>query len=71
MQASLTAEKLERVRSVMGAACRAVTMSKRKLLSLLGHLTFAMPIIPQVCTFDSRLLDLWKTVANLQDTRWV
>ncbi|XP_046873720.1 LOW QUALITY PROTEIN: uncharacterized protein LOC124466092 [Hypomesus transpacificus] len=68
MQASLPAEKLERIRSVMGAASSAVSMSKREMLSLLGHLTFAMRIIPQGRSFVSRLLDLCKTVANLQDT---
>ena len=68
MQASLPAEKLECIRSVMGAFCSALSMSKREMLSLLGHLTFAMRINPQWRSFVLRLLDLCKTVDNLHDT---
>ena len=68
MQASLSAEKLEHIRSIMGTACSAVSMSKREMLSLLGHLTIAMRIIPQGRSFVSCLLDLCKTMDNLQDT---
>ena len=34
MQASLPAEKLERIRSVIGATCSEVSMSKRKMLAV-------------------------------------
>ncbi|XP_046891922.1 uncharacterized protein LOC124477894 [Hypomesus transpacificus] len=67
MQALLPAEKLERVRSVLKAALGAASMAKRELLSLLGHLYFAMRIIPQGRAFVSRLLDLAKSVPHLQD----
>lgn len=43
------------------------TMSKRNLLSLLGHLNFATKIIPQGRSFVSRLLDLAKSVEKLHD----
>lgn len=67
MQASLPAEKLSRIRQVMHDACASQSFCKRELLSLLGHLNFAMRVIPQGRSFVSRLLDLSKTVENLSD----
>ena len=67
MQASLPLEKLARIREIMKGASDAATITKRELLSLLGHLNFAMRIIPQGRSFVSRLLDLSKTVNNLYD----
>lgn len=43
-------------------------MSKKELLSLLGHLNFAMRIIPQGRSFISRLIDLSKTIDRLHDS---
>ena len=42
--------------------------SKRDLLSLFGHINFAMRIIPQGRSFVSRLLVLANSVQNLRDT---
>lgn len=67
MQASLPLEKLVRIRAVIKHASVAASVSKRELLSLLGHLTFAMRIIPQGRSFVSRLLDLSKTASALHD----
>ena len=68
MQASLPLDKLERVRSVLRAASGSASMVKRDLLSLLGHLNFAMRIVPQGRSFVSRLLDLAKSVPHLRDS---
>ena len=51
----------------MKKAQEAVAFSKRELLSLLGHLNFAMRVIPQGRSFISRLLDLSKSVEKLHD----
>ncbi len=67
MQASLPLEKLNRIREIMREQI-SKNISKRELLSLLGHLNFAMRVIPQGRAFVSRLLDLSKTVKNLHDT---
>lgn len=67
MQASLPPEKLTRIRQVMHSAQESASFSKRDLLSLLGHLNFAMRVIPQGRSFISRLLDLSKSVKNLSD----
>ena len=67
MQASLPLEKLERIREIMQHFLDAVSISKQELLSLLGHLNFAMRIIPQGRSFIARLLDLSKSVVNLFD----
>lgn len=67
MQASLPSEKLERIRQVMHEAQHSTIFTKRDLLSLLGHLNFAMRVIPQGRSFISRLLDLAKSVKALQD----
>lgn len=67
MQASLPLEKLNRIREIMKEQV-SKSISKRDLLSLLGHLNFAMRVIPQGRSFISRLLDLSKSVEKLHDT---
>ena len=67
MQASLPSDKLERVRSLLRAASGSASMAKCNLLSLLGHLNFAMRIVPQGRSFVSRLLDAAKSVLHLRD----
>ncbi|XP_047187859.1 uncharacterized protein LOC124850010 [Scophthalmus maximus] len=68
MQASLPLEKLVRIREIMKSVLDAASITKCELLSLLGHLNFAMRIIPQGRSFISRLLDLSKTADKLHDT---
>ncbi len=58
MQASLPSEKINK---------KSASFSKRDLLSLLGHLNFGMRIIPQGRSFIARLLDLSKSVKDLND----
>ncbi|XP_039528978.1 uncharacterized protein LOC120480100 [Pimephales promelas] len=67
MQASLPDDKLSRIRAVLESFLVARTASKRDMLSLLGHLNFAMRIIPQGRSFISRLLTLAHSVDRLQD----
>ncbi len=67
MQASLPSEKINRIREVMRNAKKSASFSKRDLLSLLGHLNFVMRIIPQGRSFIARLLDLSKSVKDLND----
>ncbi|XP_024865010.1 uncharacterized protein LOC112451073 [Kryptolebias marmoratus] len=67
MVASLPAEKLSRIREVSRSFESKPIVSKRQLLSLLGHLNFAMRIIPQGRSFISRLLDLANSVPSLID----
>lgn len=67
MQASLPEEKLTRIRSIFASFLSSSVVSKRELLSLLGHLNFAMRIIPQGRSFISRLLSLAHSVENLGD----
>lgn len=67
MQASLPLEKLVRIREAIKSAADAESLSKKELLSLLGHFNFATRIIPQGRSFISRLLDLSKTANNLHD----
>lgn len=50
----------------MGVQC-STAIFKRDLLSLLGHLNFAMCVIAQGRSFISRLLNLSQTVNNLSD----
>nr|XP_055074593.1 uncharacterized protein LOC129454107 [Misgurnus anguillicaudatus] len=68
MQASLPIEKLVRIRSFIESFLERRTVSKHDMLSLLGHLNFAMRIIPQGRSFISRLLTLAHSVVNLTDT---
>ncbi|XP_041958640.1 uncharacterized protein LOC121717981 [Alosa sapidissima] len=67
MRASLPGEKLARIREVSASFLSVGTVAKRDLLSLLGHLNFAMRIIPQGRSFISRLLILAHSVVNLSD----
>lgn len=67
MQASLPNDKLSRIRSVMEDFILLRVVSKREMLSLIGHLNFAMSIIPQGRPFISRLLTLAYNVPNLSD----
>ncbi len=67
MQASLPSDKLNHIREVKRNAKKLVSFSKRDLLSLLGHLNFAMQIIPQGSFFIARLLDFSKSVKDLND----
>lgn len=67
MQASLPLEKLNRIREVMKGALERDFLTKKELLSLLGHLNFEMQIVPQGRSFISRLIDLSKTVDRLLD----
>ncbi|XDV29423.1 hypothetical protein PO909_032553 [Leuciscus waleckii] len=67
MQASLPSEKLVRIRSFLELFSSLQTVSKRDMLSLLGHLNFAMSIIPQGRAFISRLLTLAHSVEKLSD----
>lgn len=67
MQASLPIDKLNRIREVLQDFLLTPSVTKRELLSLLGHLNFAMRIIPQGRSFISRLLDISKSVSHLHD----
>ena len=67
LRASLPEEKLLRLRAVLASAAISVAMTKRDLLSLLGHLNFAMRIIPHGRSFVSRLLGMAKSVPALHD----
>lgn len=68
MQASLPDEKLIRIREFTQSFISSCSVSKRDMLSLLGHFNFAMSIIPQGRAFISRLLILAHSVVNLSDT---
>ncbi|XP_034567346.1 uncharacterized protein LOC117832365 [Notolabrus celidotus] len=68
MQASLPQDKLSRIRDAIRSLSASAVLSKRDLLSLLGHLNFAMRIIPHGRSFISRLLVLANSVQNLKDT---
>ncbi|XP_007540736.2 uncharacterized protein LOC103129532 [Poecilia formosa] len=67
MLASLPEDKLARIRQISRSHLSSSVLSKRDLLSLLGHLNFAMCIIPQGRSFISRLLDLANSVPHLLD----
>ena len=67
MKASLPLDKLLSVRSIAASHSSAVTISKRQLLSLLGHLSFAIRVIPQGRSFISRLLETASSVSHLHD----
>uniref|UniRef100_UPI0037E76AD8 uncharacterized protein n=1 Tax=Semicossyphus pulcher TaxID=241346 RepID=UPI0037E76AD8 len=67
MKASLPAEKLQRIRDISKSYCAAEYITKQQLLSLLGHLNFAMRVIPQGRSFISRLLEMSSSVHNLHD----
>lgn len=66
-QASLPKEKIDRIILVSSTLLEKTSCSKRELLSLLGHLNFAMRIIPQGRPFISHLLSLASSVHSLED----
>ncbi len=66
-QVSLPKEKIDRIILVSSSLIDSSRCSKRKLLSLLGHLNFAMRIIPQGRPFISHLLLLASSVHALED----
>ena len=65
MEASLPMEKLSRIRELIESA--GLPISKRQLLSLLGHFNYAMRIIPQGRSFIARLLEAASSVNSLSD----
>lgn len=67
MKASLPYDKLQRIRDITKSYCAQHIITKQQLLSLLGHLNFAMRVIPQGRSFISRLLDAASAVKNLHD----
>ncbi|XP_077957070.1 uncharacterized protein LOC120819784 [Gasterosteus aculeatus] len=67
MKASFPMAKLQRIREFTKLCCDAGTISKQQLLSLLGHLNFAMRVIPQGRSFISRLLDTASSVPRLHE----
>lgn len=67
MKASLPVEKLERACSMARSLVASSVMTKRQVLSLLGHLNFSMRVIPQGRSFISRLLVLASSVSGLLD----
>ncbi len=66
-QASLPKEKIDRTILVASTLAANPTCSKRELLSVLGHLNFAMRIIPQGRPFISHLLTLASSTHALED----
>ncbi|KAG1936323.1 proline and serine-rich protein 1-like [Pimephales promelas] len=66
-QASLPKEKIDRIILVSSTLIDRSNCSKRELLSLLGHLNFAMRIIPQGRPFILHLLSLASSVNALED----
>ncbi len=66
-QASLPKEKIDRMILVASTLAAKPICSKRELLSVLGHLNFAMRIIPQGRPFISHLLTLASSTHALED----
>lgn len=67
MKASLPNDKLQRIRDITKSCCEQQVITKQQLLSLLGHLNFAMRVIPQGRSFISCLLEAASAVKNLHD----
>ncbi|XP_029912530.1 uncharacterized protein LOC115362654 [Myripristis murdjan] len=67
IQASLPVEKLNRISLLISNFLLAPHCTKRQLLSLLGHLNFAIRIIPQGKAFISHLLSIATSVPSLLD----
>ncbi len=67
MKASFPEVKLNRIQQILSSYHSAKLVSKWDLLSLLGHLNFAMCIIPHGRAFISRLLQRSKSVTSLHD----
>ncbi len=66
-QVSLPKEKINRIILISSTLLASSSCSKHKLLSLLGHLNFAMHIIPQGHPFISHLLLHASLVHTLED----
>ncbi len=64
-QASLTKDKIDRIIAMSSNLLKAPQCSKRCLLSLLGHLNYAMHTIPQERPFISHLISLASSVPEL------
>nr|DAA01994.1 TPA_exp: polyprotein [Danio rerio] len=67
-QASLPKEKIDRIIALSSIFLENQNCSKRELLSILGHLNFAMRIIPQGRPFVTHLLQLAASVPGLDDS---
>ncbi|XP_056617722.1 uncharacterized protein LOC130432405 [Triplophysa dalaica] len=67
-QASLPKEKIDRTILIASSLLSNPLCSKRELLSVLGHLNFAMRIIPQGRPFVSHLLSLASSAHALEDS---
>ncbi|KAI2647906.1 Pro-Pol polyprotein [Labeo rohita] len=65
--ASLPKEKIDRTIMIASTLLTNTSCSKRELLSILGHLNFAMRIIPQGRPFISHLLSLASSAHALED----
>ncbi|KAL0160929.1 hypothetical protein M9458_044654, partial [Cirrhinus mrigala] len=65
--ASLPKEKIDRTILIASTLLTNTSCSKRELLSILGHLNFAMRIIPQGRPFISHLLSLASSAHALED----
>ncbi|XP_063054526.1 uncharacterized protein LOC134448797 [Engraulis encrasicolus] len=68
MKASLPQEKLSLICDICAGLTADTVMTKRDLLSLLGHLNFAIRIIPHGRSFISRVLDVAHSVPELTDS---
>ena len=65
MEARLPDDKLSRIITILDMIKNKHIISKRELLSLLGHLNFASRVIPQVHSFVAYLLSLAASVKQL------
>ena len=65
MEARLPQDKVQRIADIIGSVSNRRKITKRQLLSLLGHLTFAMRIIQPGRSFVSYLLGLAHSVKEL------
>ncbi|XP_070549868.1 uncharacterized protein [Ptychodera flava] len=65
MQARLPQEKLDRILDLVASFLNCKSCTKRQLLSLLGHLTFACRVVVPGRTFISRLIELSKATQKL------
>ncbi len=69
-QASLPKEKIDCIITVASNLLDSKHCSKRDLLSLLGHLNYAMRIIPQGRPFIFHLLTLTTSASGLEQIVW-
>ncbi|XP_075935401.1 uncharacterized protein LOC142935139 [Anarhichas minor] len=67
LQASLPTEKINRISLLISNFLLAPECTKHQLLSLLGHLNYAIRIIPQGRSFLSLLLSVASSVTKLHD----